>query len=67
MGPLEITAAYRQQQLLDEARAEGLARSARAAGPVATPAATAGLLSRLVHSAWLVRDARRAAPRKASI
>jgi hypothetical protein len=68
MDPFEINATYRQQQLLDEARAEGLARSVREASPVAASASGAGLLGGLVRLVRVFRGGRpAAAPRKAPI
>jgi hypothetical protein len=56
MGPLEINASYRQQQLLDEARARGLARSARSQRLTKVFEARSGLLSRFVRSARVLRQ-----------
>jgi hypothetical protein len=68
MGPLEINAFYRQQQLLDEARENGLARSARRARSTKVIAPRWGLLSRIVRSRSVLRQFGAASARgKASV
>ena len=68
MDPFQINAAYRQQQLLDEASARGLARTGRGTASRSLAAMLAALGSRIGRPARLDRDRRSpAAAREAAI
>jgi hypothetical protein len=68
MDPYQINAAYRQNELLDEARADGLLKLARAGREGASMTALRDVHGRIVGFARSLTRARRApAPSKATV